>query len=56
MEVTRFEVQREEKWTHTQPIWSIAVRDRLLELFYDQISLMLQYAMALDVILVFDLS
>ena len=34
----RFEVQREEHRTHsihTRPTWSIAVRERLLELFCD---------------------
>ena len=31
----RFEVQREEHWIHTQSTRSVAVRERLLELFYD---------------------
>ena len=31
----RFEVQREEHWIHTRPTWSIAVKERLLELFCD---------------------
>ena len=31
----RFEVQREEPWIHTRHTWSIAVRERLLELFCD---------------------
>ena len=44
----RFEVQREEHWIHMRPTWSIAVRERLLELFCDQTSLMLQYALAAD--------
>ena len=35
-----FEVLMEEHWNVTY--WSIAVRKRLLELFCDQISLMLQ--------------
>ena len=30
-----FEVQMEEHWVHTRPTWSIAVRERLLELFCD---------------------
>ena len=50
----RFEVQREEDWIQTRPTWSIAVRERLPELFCDQASLMLQYDQALDVIQVFD--
>ena len=31
----RFQVQREEHWIHMIPTWSIAVRERLLELFWD---------------------
>ena len=31
----RFCVLREEHWTHTQPAWSIAVRERLLEISRD---------------------
>ena len=31
----RFEVQREEHWIHTRPTWSMAVRERLQELFCD---------------------
>ena len=31
----RLEAQREEHWIHTQPIWSIAVRERLLEISCD---------------------
>ena len=50
----RFEVQREEHWMHTRPTWSIAVRERLLKIFYDSTCLMLQYALALDVIQVLD--
>ena len=30
----RFELQREKHWIHTGPTWSIAVRERLLVLFY----------------------
>ena len=50
----RFEVQREEHWIHMQPMWSIADRERLLEIFCDNTSLMLQYALALDVTLILD--
>ena len=31
----RFEVQMEEHWKHTLPTWSIAFRERLLEIFCD---------------------
>ena len=31
----RFEDQREEHWIHKGSTWSIAVRERLLELFCD---------------------
>ena len=49
----RFELQRKEHWIHTPPTWSIAVRKRLLK-FCDLTSLMLQYALTLDVIQVLD--
>ena len=31
----RFIVQKGEHWIHTLPTWSIAVRERLLESFFD---------------------
>ena len=31
----RLEAQREEHWIHTQPTWSVAVRERLLEISCD---------------------
>ena len=31
----RFEVQSDEFWMHMRPTCSIAIRERLLELFYD---------------------
>ena len=37
-----------------QPMWSIADRERLLEIFCDNTSLLLQYALTLDVTLILD--
>ena len=37
-----------------RPTWSIAVKERLQELFCEYASLMLQNALALDVIQIFD--